>query len=76
MGEGATNFWYEVRLAEGRNREIRRMFEAIDVTVSRLTRISYGPVKLGRMTRGSYRFLDHRETAALYRAVGLELPEN
>jgi len=74
VGGGNTNCWYEVRLSEGRNREIRRMFEAIDITVSRLTRIRYGPVDLGRMARGGYRFLNNRERATLYRAVGIQSP--
>jgi 23S rRNA pseudouridine2605 synthase len=76
MGGGNTNCWYQVRLNEGRNREIRRMFEAIGITVSRLMRIRYGPVVLGRMKRGSFRLLNDKERAQLYAAVGAHAPSD
>lgn len=72
MGGGNANSWYQVALREGRNREVRRLFEAVGITVSRLMRIGYGPIGLGRMARGSHRILDEAERAALYAAVGSE----
>jgi len=70
-GTGA-NRWYRVGVREGRNREIRRIFEAVGAPVSRLIRVAFGPLKLGSMRRGETRRPAPHEVAALYAAVGLE----
>ena len=70
-GEGA-NHWYHVVLKEGRYREVRRLWEAAGVTVSRLIRIRFGPVRLPRNLRtGHWRELGGRELDALLAAAGL-----
>ena len=69
-GEGA-NHWYRVILKEGKNREVRRMFEAIGITVSRLMRVRFGPLNLPpRIKRGQWLELDEKETRRLLRLIG------
>ncbi|MFZ5802655.1 MAG: pseudouridine synthase [Candidatus Omnitrophota bacterium] len=59
-----------VLLYEGRNREIRRMMEALEYRVTRLVRIAQGPLVLGTLLPGEGRFLNKREIEALRRAAG------
>lgn len=69
-GEGA-NCWYRVTISEGRNREVRRMFEAVGHAVSRLIRIRYGAVVLPRgLKRGAFVELDERDILDLTGAIG------
>jgi 23S rRNA pseudouridine2605 synthase len=70
-GEGA-NHWYRVTIQEGRNREVRRMFEAVGHAVSRLIRIRYGKMLLPRgLKRGDWMELDALDTEQLVRSAGL-----
>jgi 23S rRNA pseudouridine2605 synthase len=69
-GEGA-NTWYRVTISEGRNREVRRLFEALGHAVSRLIRIRYGAMMLPRgLKRGAWMELDERDIRALVQAAG------
>lgn len=74
-GEGA-NCWYRVTIGEGRNREVRRMFEAVGHAVSRLIRIRYGAMMLPRgLKRGVWVELDELDIAKLTAAAGMEVIE-
>ena len=74
-GEGA-NRWYNVTLNEGRNREVRRLWESQDLVVSRLRRIRYGNIELKRSLRaGNFEDLDVRGMRTLYEKVKMELEE-
>jgi 23S rRNA pseudouridine2605 synthase len=69
-GEGS-NCWYRVTISEGRNREVRRMLDAVGHAVSRLIRIRYGAMLLPRgLKRGAWMELDERDIRSLLQAVG------
>lgn len=70
-GEGS-NRWFHVVIMEGRKREVRRLWEAIGVQVSRLKRVRFGPVMLEkRLPAGKWRELEADELRALLETTGL-----
>ncbi|GIL06940.1 MAG: hypothetical protein BroJett031_34600 [Betaproteobacteria bacterium] len=74
-GQGA-NRWYRVVIAEGRNREVRRMFEAVGLEVSRLIRIRYGAIQLPRsLARGRYQELSPEWVQAWMHDLGIAADE-
>ncbi|MEI2604169.1 23S rRNA pseudouridine(2605) synthase RluB [Erwinia aphidicola] len=71
-GEGI-NQWYNVTLTEGRNREVRRLWEAVGVQVSRLIRVRYGDIDLPKgLPRGGWTELELGPTNYLRELVGLD----
>jgi 23S rRNA pseudouridine2605 synthase len=71
----ASNHWYHVVLMEGKNREVRRLFEAVGLVVSRLKRVRYGPVFLASTLRsGHWAEMGDQDLKALYRLVGVPVP--
>ena len=70
-GEGS-NHWYRVVLKEGRNREVRRLFEAMAVMVTRLIRVRFGPIALpARLKRGRWMEVEPLDVSAILTWAGL-----
>ena len=72
LRHGDKNSWIEITLDEGRNRQIRRLLEALEVRVLRLVRVSIGPIELGDLTKGSTRRLTAAEKRDIDRALARE----
>ncbi len=71
-GGSGSNHWYHVVLKEGRNREVRRLWEAVGVEVSRLVRVRYDRFQLPKWLKpGKYRFVDEDVVRRLYQRLGL-----
>jgi 23S rRNA pseudouridine2605 synthase len=67
---GEKGAWLRVRLGEGRKREVRRLFAAVDCDVERLVRTQFGPLSLDGLREGQWRRLDRSEVAKLGRGGG------
>jgi 23S rRNA pseudouridine2605 synthase len=65
VGKAEQNSWLEITIREGRKHQVKRMLEAVGHPVIRLTRVKMGPLSLGRLESGAFRFLTDREANAL-----------
>ena len=73
QGGTSANQWFRVIVREGRNREVRRLWESQGLLVSRLIRVRYGPIVMAKwLTRGKFADLDPRQVEELRKAAGLE----
>ena len=71
LRSGEKNSWLEIILDEGKNRQIRRMLAALDCEVLRFVRVAIGPLQLGNLAKGSYRFLTTQEKKAIDLFLGI-----
>jgi pseudouridine synthase len=69
IGKTEKHTWIEIRICEGRNRQVRKMCAVVGHRVLKLKRTGYGPLRLGRLKPGSFRVLTARELAVLKQAV-------
>jgi len=74
-GGAANNRWYHVVLREGRHRELRAALGAVGLAVSRVIRVRFGPIELGKLRRGASRPLNREEVDGLYALAGLSPPK-
>ena len=65
LRRGEKNAWLDIVLDEGRNRQIRRLLSAFDVSVLRLVRVAVGPLVLGDLPKGQWRMLTDQEIISL-----------
>ncbi|OGJ90282.1 MAG: pseudouridine synthase [Candidatus Raymondbacteria bacterium RifOxyA12_full_50_37] len=65
LRQGEKNSWLKIVLDEGKNRQIRRMLSALSIEVLRLIRVAIGPLKLGDLEKGKFRYLTSEEAAIM-----------
>jgi 23S rRNA pseudouridine2605 synthase len=74
LRHGDRNSWLEITLDEGKNRQIRRLLEGLNIRVLRLVRVSIGPLELGDLKKGSTRRLTPAEKTAIDRTLSVLTP--
>jgi len=74
-GTTGRNTWLEIVIGEGRNRQVRRMFEAVEHPVMKLRRLKIGPLSIEGLASGMFRSLHSDEVRALYNELDVAVPE-
>jgi pseudouridine synthase len=70
LRDSGNRTFFEIIITEGRNRQVRRMVEAVDSKVLKLVRTSIGPIEIGGLPIGKHRRLTAAEVGTLLRAAG------
>jgi 23S rRNA pseudouridine2605 synthase len=70
--EGDQNDWFSITIHEGRNRQVRRMCEAVSLSVVRLRRVRYGMLAMGSLKPGEFRYLSDAEVRGLSNPSGIQ----
>lgn len=71
LRSGAKNCWLEITIYEGKNRQIRRVMEALGLKVLRLLRVAIGPLRLGTLDKGGSRMLSEHELRQIEAALAV-----
>jgi 23S rRNA pseudouridine2605 synthase len=72
LRRGEKNSWLELVLHEGKNRHIRRLLAALGISVLRLVRVAVGPLQLGNLPKGEFRFLTGAEVDELRQGTAVQ----
>ncbi len=67
-----SNSWLTIEISEGKNREVRKIFEYLNIQISRLIRIKYGPFDLGQVKKGQFIELNRSEVEAKLKKIGFK----
>lgn len=73
--DNGRNTWIDVLIREGKNRQIRKMFDSIGFPVMKLRRIAIGPITIEGISSGTFRAMTHAEVLDLYGEVEAAMPE-
>jgi tRNA threonylcarbamoyladenosine biosynthesis protein TsaE len=67
-----SNSWLTIEIAEGKNREVRKIFEHLDIQINRLIRIKFGPFELGQINKGEFIELNKKEVPTKLKKIGFK----
>ena len=72
MSNSQSNSWLTIEIAEGKNREVRKIFENLDIQINRLIRIKFGLFELGQIKKGQFIELNKKEVTLKLKKIGFK----